>query len=723
MMCSTAVRATIRSTVASPGSFDGANTGNDTYLFASGYGHDLIHNYHTTTGTTDTLRLVGLTAADVTMYRKNDDLLIDVNGTGDELTVSGWGLGAAYRVERIEFADGSVMQGTALDNIAFLGTAGNDSIVGSDGKDLIKGLGGSDVLYGGFGDDVLDGGAGNDVLYGGFSGAFDGAGAGNDTYVFGRGYGQDVIYDYDSTRGNSDTIRLAGLNQADVTLYRKDSDLYVSVNGTNDTLAVAGWGLGSSYRVERIEFADGSVMQGAALNDIAFLGTAGNDSIAGTDGRDVIKGLAGDDWLYGGYGDDVLDGGAGNDVLYGGYGGAYDGANAGNDTYLFASGYGHDAIHNYHTSAGTTDTIQLSGLNQSDVFMFRQGNDLQINVNGTTDQLTVADWGSGAAWRVDRIQFADGSVMQGAALENLPYLGTEGNDAISGSASNDVILGLAGNDTLTGAGGDDTLDGGTGNDSLNGGVGSDTYIFARGYGQDTVTDNDSTPGSVDTIKLVGLNQSDVTLRRDANSMYINVNGTTDQMQVVNWGAGAAYRIERVQFADNSYLDAAALANVPYLGSAGNDSMTGTADAEVFKGLAGNDTITAGAGDDLIDGGDGNDILKGEDGNDGLLGGAGTDMLYGGNGNDILDGGVGNDRMYGGTGDDVYWVDSSTDQANEAANEGSDTVMAKHQLLAGEPAVPRERDAGRVREPERHRQCRRQHPAGKFRCQHALRRRR
>ena len=48
--------------------------------------------------------------------------------------------------------------------------------------------------------------------------------------------------------------------------------------------------------------------------------------------------------------------------------------------------------------------------------------------------------------------------------------------------------------SLYGNAGNDTLDGGAGNDLLNGGAGNDTYIFDRGYGQDTVYDNDSTPG-------------------------------------------------------------------------------------------------------------------------------------------------------------------------------------------------------------------------------------
>jgi Ca2+-binding RTX toxin-like protein len=98
------------------------------------------------------------------------------------------------------------------------------------------GLAGSDVLAGAQGDDVLDGGAGNDALYGGLN--TSGSWAGNDTYVFGRGYSQDTVSDYDISAGNVDTIRLKDLNAGDVTIRRDATTLYVSVNGSDDQLRV-----------------------------------------------------------------------------------------------------------------------------------------------------------------------------------------------------------------------------------------------------------------------------------------------------------------------------------------------------------------------------------------------------------------------------------------------------------------------------------------------------
>ena len=84
----------------------------------------------------------------------------------DVLRVTDWSVGAAYRIERLQFADGSVLEGTAL-VAPFLGTAGNDTLTGTVEADLLMGLAGNDTLSGGAGDDVLDGGAGNDTLYGG----------------------------------------------------------------------------------------------------------------------------------------------------------------------------------------------------------------------------------------------------------------------------------------------------------------------------------------------------------------------------------------------------------------------------------------------------------------------------------------------------------------------------------------------------------------------------
>lgn len=81
------------------------------------------------------------------------------------------------------------------------------------------------------------------------------------------------------------------------------------------------------------------------------------------------------------------------------------------------------------------------------------------------------------------------------------------------------------------------------------------------------------------------------------------------------------------------------------------------------GTAANETLTGSSSDDEIYGLDGNDVLYGLDGND---------MLSGGVGSDRLDGGAGADVMAGGVGDDFYYVDDAGDVVVEEFAGYSDT---------------------------------------------------
>jgi len=74
-------------------------------------------------------------------------------------------------------------------NDLVLGSFGNDTLTGDAGNDTLRGNGQNDDISGGVGFDVLDGGNGNDMLTGG----------GNaDIFVFGNGFGTDVITDFEA---------------------------------------------------------------------------------------------------------------------------------------------------------------------------------------------------------------------------------------------------------------------------------------------------------------------------------------------------------------------------------------------------------------------------------------------------------------------------------------------------------------------------------------------
>ena len=170
------------------------------------------------------------------------------------------------------------------------------------------------------------------------------------------------------------------------------------------------------------------------------------------------------------------------------------------------------------------------------------------------------------------------------------------------------------------------------------------------------------------------------------------------------------------------------------GGPGDETLTGTADADQLDGAGGNDILLGLAGDDTMIGGTGDDVFHVEDAGDILVellgegsdrvaaylsytlaagveierldavhltettaidltgnefaqtvignfgantldGGGGNDQLLGLDGNDRLIGGTGVDIMFGGTGDDLFFVDDAADSVTELVGEGYDRISA------------------------------------------------
>src|SRR5207244_2368759 len=177
---------------------------------------------------------------------------------------------------------------------ALTGGSGNDTLIGFTSGDLSTGGAGDDTLIGDAGNDVLDGGTGNDYLQG------DG---GPDTYIFNRGYGQDVIYDYEAWTTAVNVIQLgAGIAPSDVTARRGgvgSNDLVLTIAGTSDRLTVTSDFNTWSSGIQEIHFADGTVWNGATIRQQALTGGSGNDTLIGFTSGDLSTGGAGDDTLIG----------------------------------------------------------------------------------------------------------------------------------------------------------------------------------------------------------------------------------------------------------------------------------------------------------------------------------------------------------------------------------------------------------------------------------------
>ena len=246
--------------------------------------------------------------------------------------------------------------------------------------------------------------------------------------------------------------------------------------------------------------------------------------------------------------------------------------------------------------------------------------------------------------------------------------GGNGNDAISGGAGNDILYGDSGSDILIGGEGSDTLDGGTGNDTLKGGSGDDTYIFAKGYGNDTIIDSEG----LNTLRFKGLKPSDILVNgTDEYDAAITINGTNDTLVIKDFRKGEEYRNYDLEFNGVKM-------HVTDKGSPFRHIYGGNGD-DVLKAVVDDSVMHAFGGDDTVYGSKGDDIIYGNEGSDTIYAGNGNDFVYGGAGNDIIDGGEGNDLLYGGFGDDTYIFDKNcgTDVINDT--EGTSVIKLTNEV--------------------------------------------
>ncbi|MES2353861.1 MAG: calcium-binding protein [Pseudomonadota bacterium] len=697
---------------------------NDVYLFGRGSGADTIE-----ADEQDVVRFVAnVSPDDVLLSRVNDDLVVNIAGTADKISVSQYfytqtvpGVSATpFRIGQLQFDDGTVwnasaisarvtnnnsrsatesadtLTGTALaDTIDALG--GNDTLWSGLGNDTLKGGVGADVIYAGDGDDILVGGADNDSLYAGAGndtlagGAGDDfildGGAGSDTYLFARGDGTDGVRETGSLAGDKDVVLMAAdLLATDITVSDGFGFVTLSINGTSDSLY-------TNDQIEEVRFADGTVWNTAALKEMAAIrrGTSGDDGLMGSeqansmygfDGNDYLAGLGGADSLYGGNGNDTLDGGEGDNLIDGGSGADVMYSGGGNDTFV-VDNVG-DVV-NEVANAGT-DTV-LSSIN----------------------------------WTL------------GANLENLTLTGVTALNG-TGNTLNNVIIGNSANNILDGGKGTDTLQGALGDDTYKVDATTDVIIENANEGTDSVQSavTYTLSANVENLTLTGstaingtgngLNNTagaDTMIGGAGNDSY-TVDNTGDVItENANEGTDAVQ--SSVTYTLSANVENLTLAGTSAINATGNGSdnvITGNSAINTLSGGAGNDTLNGGTGADKMLGGAGNDIyvvdntadvitenlsegtdivqssvtyalgsnlenmtLTGTSAINGtgntldnvLIGNSAINTLTGNAGNDRLDGGAGADKLIGGIGNDTYVVDNTGDVITENASEGTDTV--------------------------------------------------
>ncbi|MEM1431225.1 MAG: calcium-binding protein [Pseudomonadota bacterium] len=322
------------------------------------------------------------------------------------------------------------------------GDAGKDTIIGGDGDD---------ILSGGIGADLLIGAKGNDIMLGGL---------GRDTMVWNNGDGSDVM---DGGEGRDKAIINGADGAGDVFELSADG---AGIDFARTNLGPFTIDIENTERVEVNGLGGDDVIQAsegmAGLARLVLDGGAGNDSITGSDGTDVLRGGADNDVLVGAKGDDRVFGGAGDDLLV---------WNNGDGSDLMNGGRGFD-------------TVQVNG------------------ADGAGDQFAIDLSDDGVAFARTNLGPFELDIRK---VEVLEVNGLGGNDEIIAAAdlSDEIQLmldGGAGHDTIVGGSGDDVIRGGEGSDLLTGGAGADTFVFFENdTGVDVITDFEV---GVDTLQFV-----------------------------------------------------------------------------------------------------------------------------------------------------------------------------------------------------------------------------
>ena len=326
-----------------------------------------------------------------------------------------------------------------------------------------------------------------------------------------------------------------------------------------------------------------------------------------------------------------------------------------------------------------TDALVGTGNNNGDMFTSNSGADTFIGGTGNdtyivnnSNVVTLENAGGGT----DSIQ-ASVNYALNDNVENLTLAGT-GSINGTGNTLNNLIAGNNGNNVLMG---------GAGNDTLAGGAGSNTYVYANGWGNDTIN-----PTSIlDTVDM-----SAVTTNLTATMWVTTGNEVSDGTNTINWTAP----IENLKTGSgNDTINA----------DNGNNSLSGGAGNDVINANLGNDTLDGGAGADTLIGSQGNDTYRvdnigdvvteklneGSDtvqssitytlGNNvenltltgtGSINGAGNtlnNLIAGNNGNNVLMGGAGNDTLAGGAGNDTLIAGTGNDTYVFANGLGTDSI--------------------------------------------------
>ncbi|WP_228850123.1 Hint domain-containing protein [Halocynthiibacter styelae] len=265
----------------------------------------------------------------------------------------------------VDGEDTGEVMGVGYDDSGQATDNGGDIIDGADGpNDIIHGNRGDDTINASVGTDTVDGGSGNDTIDGGFG-----------TDNLDGGTGIDTV-SYETSFGSSSE--------------------FVELDLEAETALLNG-NAGATETVANFENAIGS-----AGND-TINGTSGDNILEGAGGADTISGRDGDDTIDGGLGSDTIEGNAGDDTITGG---------DGDDTFIYNAGDGIDTI----TDFGADSTNADDGDNSNNDFI----NLAPFYTNQAEFESDLAD--DGILNQSDDSDYSDNTALARGAITGLSSL-------------------------------------------------------------------------------------------------------------------------------------------------------------------------------------------------------------------------------------------------------------------------------------------------------------
>ncbi len=422
----------------------------------------------------------------------------------------------------------------------YYGGDGDDTMVGTSGRDVMHGGNGNNIYIGAMGDDhMIDTGDGDNVFIGGAGMDIINLGSGQNVIIVDPNISENYFgYDFVTGFDENDTLMVtqpwhegvgveeliekqnAIIAKADIR-FDDPFDALQSIFGIYTVIEKGG----TSVYASRVNGPDEIVLFLSGYTDLTaenfgielppaiiepvtiapkpvpiepspepapsepepkpinkITGTNNDDNLIGTAGADLISALDGADWVRAGDGDDILYGESGKDNLYGQNGNDILFGESGDD--FLRGGYGNDILVGGDGSDTGFFIYHTTGASASDNVTAN----LTLKANrGKTFKKTPEEGGAEVAFKRFWIDLNNNGKRDDAdeydfytGIENFAIRGGYGNDILVGSSGSDDLQGWTGNDKLKGKGGSDRLEGGYGNDKLFGGDGNDVLIGGAG---------------------------------------------------------------------------------------------------------------------------------------------------------------------------------------------------------------------------------------------------